>query len=235
MPLKSWVLSAVALVGALAGAGTVYALDQAQPGGIVGPQVRAYLLAHPEVITEAMQALQDRESSKLIAAHRDAIVRPYAGGWAGNARGDVTVVEYFDYNCGFCRASLPALQQMLARNPGVRLVYRELPILSDESRTAARVSLAAAATGPAQYRRFHAALYAAGPVSAATIKAAAKDAGVDPARVPGDADAEIARNLQLASLLNLNGTPSWVIGDRVLAGAQPVEVLEDAIRAARRR
>ena len=229
MPLNRWLLAAAAAGGVSIGAIGMIAAGRTSDGS----EVRSYLLAHPEVIGEAMQKLQDRETGKLVAAHRDAIVRPYAGAWAGNARGDVTVVEYFDYNCGYCRASLPILQQMLERDPGVRLVYRELPILSDESRLAARASLAAAAAGPERYRAFHAALYAAGPVSAATVTTAAKAVGVDPAAIPADADAEIDRNLRMVDTLRLSGTPSWVIGDRLLVGAQSLDVLEDAIRAAR--
>lgn len=224
-----WTLPLAGIGGALLGALAMMALGQHGDGA----GVRAYLLAHPEVIPEAMQKLQDRESGRVVAQHRDAIVRPYAGAWAGNAAGDVTVVEYFDYNCGYCRASLPILQQLLERDPKLRLVYRELPILAPESRDAARVSLAAAAKSPAAYRAFHAALYAAGPVSPATIAGAARSAGVDPAAVPADADAEIERNLRMTDTLRLTGTPSWVIGNRVLVGAQTLDALEEAVAAAR--
>ena len=218
-----------AVAGGLVGASGVYVAGRTSDGAAI----RAYLLANPDVIPEAMDRLHDRETGKLIAAHRDAIVRPYAGAWAGNPHGDVTVVEYFDYNCGYCRASLPTLAQLVARDPQVRIVYRELPILAETSRAAARASLAAAAAGPVQYRTFHAALYAAGSVSAATVAAAARAARVDLARVPADADAEIDRNLAMAGTLSLNGTPAWVIGNRILAGAQPLETLEAAVKAAR--
>jgi protein-disulfide isomerase len=224
-------LPLVAIAGALLGGAGVYAL--ARPGGDIGGEVRAYLLANPEVIPEAMAKLQDRESGKLVAAHREAIVRPYAGAWAGNPAGDVTVVEYFDYNCGYCRTSLPVVQQLIDADPQVRIVYRELPILAESSRVAARASLAAAAAGPAQYRRFHAALFAGGPVSDASVATAARTAGINPAAIPGDADAEIGRNLEIAGALNLSGTPSWVVGDRVLQGAQPLDALQAAVSAAR--
>ena len=228
-------LALVALGGVVLGAGAMWSFDRARPGGDVGPEVRAYLLAHPEVIPEAMTKLQDRETGKQVATRRDAIVRPYAGAWAGNPNGDVTVVEYFDYNCGYCRAVLPTVQQLIARDPQLRVVYRELPILAESSRAAARASLAAAAAGPDRYRRFHAALWAGGRVSDASIAAAAQAAGIDPARVPADADAEIDRNLEVAGALNLSGTPSWVVGDRVLSGAQPLDALEAAVKAARGR
>lgn len=232
MQVKGWVLPAVALVGALGGAAAMWGIDQGR-GGAVGPQVRAYLLAHPEVIPEAMGRLQDRESGKLIAARRDQIVRPYAGAWAGDPQGDVTLVEYFDYNCGYCRASLPAVAQLLQRDPHLKIVYRELPILAQSSHAAARASLAAAAQG--RYPAFHQALYAAGPVSDASIAAAAKATGVDPARVPADADAEIRRNVETAQALGMSGTPTWVVGDRLLQGAQTLDALQDAVAAARGR
>ena len=228
--LSRWALPVAVLAGGLVGAGAMYAAGRGDRDG-----VRTYLLAHPEVIPEAMQKLQDRESGKLVGAHRDAINRPYAGAWAGSAQPDVTVVQYFDYNCGYCKAGMPTLNQLLESDPRVRVVYRELPILADSSRAAARVSLAAAAAGPDQYRRFHIALYDAGPVSDTTVTAAAQAAGVNPAAVPADADAEIDRNLEMASTLGLNGTPSWVIGDRVLTGAQTLDALRDAVRAARGR
>ncbi len=228
--MNRWWLAGVAAAGVVIGAATMWGIDQGR-GGAIGPQVRAYLLAHPEVIPEAMGRLQDRESGKLIAARRAEIERPYAGAWAGNPRGDVTLVEYFDYNCGYCRASLPAIAQLLARDPKLRIVYRELPILAQSSRTAARASLAAAAQG--RYPAFHQALYAAGPVSDTSIAATAKAAGVDPSRVPADADAEIRRNVETAQALGMSGTPSWVIGDRLLQGAQSLDALEDAVAAAR--
>lgn len=229
--MSRWTLPLVALAGTAIGAVAVWGIDQSRPGGAVGPQIHAYLLAHPEVIPEAMGKLQDRATGKLVAQHRAAIVTPYAGAWAGNPKGDVTVVEYYDYNCGYCRASLPTLAQLVARDGNIRVVYRELPILAESSRAAARASLAAAAQG--RFTPFHQALYAAGPISDATIAAAAHAAGVDPARLPAQADAELTHNLEMAQTLEMRGTPTWVIGDRVLNGAQPLETLEAAVAAAR--
>lgn len=230
--MTRWLLPVAALLGAVIGAGAMLASDRAR-GGPVGAEVRAYLLDHPEVIAQAMTRLQDRDTARLVAAHRAAIVTPYAGAWAGNPRGDVAVVEYFDYNCSYCRASLPVIAQLLQDDPGVRLVYREAPILAESSRTAARVSLAAARQG--HYAAFHQALYAAGPVSDATIAAAARAARVDPARVPDDAMTELHRNVESYAALGMGGTPSWVIGDRVLSGAQTLDALKAAVATARGR
>ena len=228
--MKNWVLPLVAVAGGLAGAGAVYVARPAAGGD----GVRDYLLAHPEVIPEAMQRLQEREAGKSVAANRPAIEQPFGSASIGNPKGDVTLVEYYDYNCGYCRASLPAIKQLAASDPKLRIVFRELPILAPSSREAARVSLLAAQQG--KFAAFHDALYAGGRVSADSIAAAARDAGVDTTRLAAETarlDAEIARNIETAARLGMSGTPSWVVGDRVLSGALPVEELEKAIAAAR--
>lgn len=225
--MKQWLLPAVALIGGLVGAGGMYALGQARSG----EGVREYLLAHPEVIPEAMERLQRREASRAVAAAGDAITKPYGSAWAGNPDGDVVLVEYFDYNCGYCRASLPTIEKLIARDPKLKVVFRELPVLAPSSRDAARASLAAAKAG--RFKAFHDALYAAGPVTSASIAAAATKAGVTVPAKDEAADAEIARNLDDAGKLGITGTPSWVVGDRLLIGAQPVAELEKAIAEAR--
>ena len=169
----------------------------------------------------------------MVANRRD-IETPFGSAWAGNPKGDVTLVEYFDYNCGYCRASLPMIADLIKRDPKLRVVYRDLPILSDESRVAARASLLAAQQG--KFQAFHDALYAGGPVSDASIQAAAAKAGVSLSGLQSPViTAEIAKNMQTAVKLGMNGTPSWVVGDRILSGALPIEEIEKAIQAARAR
>jgi protein-disulfide isomerase len=235
--MNRWIVPAVALAGAAIGGAAVLGYDRViAPGGAERAQIETvvhdYVLAHPEIIPEAMRRLQDRENGSIVAANRAAIVDPFGSAWAGNPRGDVTVVEYFDYNCGYCRAALPVIDQLLKDDPGVRIVYRDFPILAPSSRDAARASLAAAQQG--KYRAFHDALYAAGPVSTATIAAAAARTGVDTAHVDDAAiDAELAKNMEIAQKLGLNGTPSWVVGDRILSGAMPLDEIKRAIATAR--
>ena len=185
--MNRWTFPAIALAGAAIGAGAVVGYDRiAAPDAASRTQIERvvhdYVLAHPEIIPEAMRRLQDRENGSIVAANRAAIVEPFGSAWAGNPKGDVTLVEYFDYNCGYCRAALPVIDQLLKDDPRVRIVYRDFPILAPSSRDAARVSLAAAQQG--KYRAFHDALYAAGPVSAATIAAAAAQTGVAVAPAP---------------------------------------------------
>ena len=133
-------LPAIAVAGAILGGLAVWGFDR-QGGGVERAQVEAivhdYVLAHPEILPEAMEKLRDRESGKTVTANRAAIVTPFGSAWAGNPKGDVTLVEYFDYNCGYCRASLPMIAKLIAADPKVRVVFRELPILSAESRIAA--------------------------------------------------------------------------------------------------
>ena len=240
--MTRWLLAVAGLAGTALGAVGVVAFDRASPSALgeadtarVERVVRDYVLAHPELIPEAMQRLQDRESAKAVAAAGRDITKPFGNAWSGNPQGDVTLVEFYDYNCGYCRASLPILNQLTQRDPKLRIVFRELPILAESSRAAARASLLAASQG--KFGAFHDALYAAGPVSDATIASASARAGVDvrqAAAFRARADAEIAQNLKVAGQLGLSGTPSWVVGDRVLAGALPLAELEAAIKAARR-
>jgi protein-disulfide isomerase len=234
-----WLPFATALVAALLGAAGFATIERLVPAS-AGERVRVegvvhdYVLAHPELIPQAMDALRDRDHAATIASNRTAILEPFASAWAGSAHPDVTVVEYFDYNCGYCRASLPTIAQLLKSDPKIRIVYRDFPILAQSSIDAARVSLAAADQG--KFLAFHDALYAGGPVSAASIAAAAKTAGIDPARAAAfapKADAEIASNETVARALGLSGTPSWVIGTKVVSSALPLEELQKAVAAAR--
>lgn len=231
----------VLLFAAVIGAGAMWVMQRGAPRSLgaadtarVEGMVRDYLLSHPELIPEAMRALQDREMGKVIAANRAEILEPFGSAWAGNPDGDVTVVEYFDYNCGFCRSSLPTIAALVASDPQVKVVFREFPILSEDSAAAARISLAAAAQG--KFAAFHDALYAAGPVTAQTIAAAARRAGLDMAKAVAfapRAEAELATNRRVARALGLTGTPSWVIGNRVVSAALPLEELQKAVAAAR--
>lgn len=235
-------LAGLLIVSAALGGGAVLGV-QALAGGqsstekaAIGSIVRDYVLEHPEILPEAMQRLQARETGKAVAASKGAIFEPYATAWEGNAKGDVTVAVMMDYACGYCRASLPEIAKLVAEDPNVRIVYRELPVLSEVSRVAARWGLAAAEQG--KFKPFHTALYSGGQLSEASIAAAAASAGLDQSKAQATvasprADAEIARNLDTAGKLGVTGTPSWVIGDRVISGMVPYETLKQAVAAAR--
>lgn len=208
--------------------------------------VRNYLLTHPEILPEAMEKLQAREAEKAakveqearasLPKHLPALRRPYAGAWAGNPHGDVTVVAFMDYACGYCRASLPAIEQLLRTDPKVRIVYREIPVLGPASGVAARWALAAAEQG--KFKAFHEALYAAGPPSTDTISRAAAAAGLDHAAATKAVQSkpvedEIASNNRLAQAVSLTGTPTWVVGGQLLYGALDYDGLSAAVAQAR--
>ncbi len=198
--------------------------------------VREYILENPEIITEAVQVLRQRQTAERLEQVRSEIETPYESAWAGNPNGDVIIVEYSDYACGYCAQSVSDISQILAQDKNVKVVFRELPILSEESARAAAWSLAAAKQG--KFYDFHKALFAAGKPSQTTIDSAARTAGLDIAAASAFANGPQARqllekNLQTAQLLEFTGTPSWVIGDRTYNGALGVDGLKDAIAKAR--
>lgn len=195
--------------------------------------VRDYILEHPEILPEAMQRLQDREVGRAVAANRRQIETPFAGAWEGSAQPDVTIVEFFDYNCGFCRQSVADIDRLLKEDPRLRIVYREFPVLGPDSEVAARASLAAAKAG--KYPAFHRALFAAGRVDSASVARVARSLGIDPEGAAAEAKAEIDANLSLQRALDLRGTPSWVVGNKVLGGAVGYDALKAAVAEARAR
>lgn len=220
------------LSGVVASLGTATALQSRGGDG-----VRAYLLQNPEVLQEAMEQLRLKQVAAQIAPHRQQIETPYAGAWIGAKDGDVTLVQFFDYACGYCRASLPDVQRLVREDPKVKVVFRELPILSRESEIAARASLAAAEQG--RFEAFHDAMYAAGRPAPETIAAAARQAGLDQAKLQTAmntprAEQELGQNVELARTLGFTGTPSWVVGNQVLSGAVGYEALKKAVAGARR-
>jgi len=194
--------------------------------------VRQGLIADPKILPDAIDALRDAQYAPVLAANRAAIETPFGSSWKGAAKPEVTLVEFFDYACPYCKASNPAVERLVQEDKGLRIVYRELPILGPDSVTSARLSLEASKAG--RFGKFHDALWAAGRPAPETNAIAAKAAGI-PAQPTEDMDvvAEIRRNMQLAGQLGATGTPLFVIGDRVLNGAVGYDSLKQAIEAAR--
>ena len=200
--------------------------------------VRAYILENPEIITEAVEILQKREMAKRMDAAGGAITKPFPGAVGGNPNGSITVVEFTDYNCGFCRSSVADLNRLVSSEKDVRIVYRELPILSPTSRDAARWALAAAKQG--KHKAFHDAMFAAGPANEQTITAAARRAGLNMDQAAKDAaspevNAEIERNLAMMQQIGFNGTPTFIIGDQMLEGALGYDALKAAVEKLRKK
>lgn len=220
-----WALAGVALLlGVAIGVGIMLAAS--------GHFVRAYLLAHPEVLPEAMERLQARQAASAVAANRAALETPFHGAWAGAADADVTLVEFFDYACPYCRATNADIARLLREDPRLKVVWRDYPVLGPASEQAAIASLAAARAG--RYRAFHDALYAAGRPDADAIARAGAAAGLPEASLTEEIRAEVRRNYELARAIGATGTPTFVVGDQVLQGAVGYQALKEAIAAARR-
>jgi len=227
-------------VGLLVGGAAVAVWSDARGGGAsraeVGEIVRDYVLANPEIIPEAMQRVQEREAGKVVEANRAAFETPFAGAWAGAADGDVVLVEFFDYACGYCRKSNADVDRLLAEDKKLKVVWREWPVLGPDSERAAEVSLAAAKDG--RFRDYFHRLYALGRPTESAINQAAAAAGVSPQRIAevaasAEARDELSKNYRLAQAVSGNGTPLFVVGDKVLHGAVGYDALKHAIAEAR--
>lgn len=252
-PFIVWAALAVVLIVAAA---AWFALDPGFRGGRQGPavaevpqdeferRVRAYLLGNPEVIVEAMQSLEARrrmteqsEVQAVLAARADEVFRDSASPVGGNPQGDVTVVEFFDYNCPYCRRVAPVMAEAEAADRQLRIVYKEFPILGPDSVFAARAALAA--HRQERYVAFHQALMKVrGAVNEEAVLAAAVQVGLDIERLKTDMQdaaiqAAIDHNLALAGALRINGTPGFVIGSEILRGATDLKTLQSLIREAR--
>ena len=199
--------------------------------------VHDYILAHPEIIPQAMEVLRDRMTSQAIDANRAAIFEDKDAPIAGNPKGDVAIVEFFDYTCGYCKMMSPALQKLLNEDKNLKIIYKEWPIRGSVAEFAAKAALASRAQD--KYLAFHNALYAyQGQLSEDRVLAIAAEVGLDVKKLERDmAGREIAamveRNRRLASELNFNGTPSFVINDKLLPGAMSYDTLKSQVAAAR--
>jgi protein-disulfide isomerase len=200
--------------------------------------VHAYILEHPEIITEAINVLQNRELSGRVDAAGPALTKAFAGDVAGNPQGDVTIVEFTDYNCGYCKAMVPELEKLIRADKNIRLIYREVPILAQSSRDAALWALAAAQQG--KHNAFHNAMFSAGKPDAETIRQAAQIAGLDIAAAQQfatskAANAELDANVAMMQKLGVNGTPTFIIGSEILQGAQEYSQMKATVDKARKK
>jgi len=203
-----------------------------------------YLKAHPEVVVDALQQYQKKQDAmkadaarQTIASARNELLNDAANPEAGNPKGDVTVVEFFDYRCPYCKAVDGDLQKAVSADGNVRVIYKEFPILGPESLVASRAALAAAVQG--KYQPFHDKLLAfKGNLDDATIYSIAADAGLDVPKLKADMAKpeikdQIGRNYHLADKLNIQGTPAFIIGDVLLPGAASFDDLTEAFKHAR--
>ena len=239
-------LFALALCGTPLAA-SAQSFSDRQRGDIEGI-IRNYLIAHPEVLEEAMTELGKRQvaaetqkNEASVAINAEKIFDSPRGVVLGNKDGDVTFVEFFDYNCGYCKRAMSDMLDLMKSDPKLKVVLKEFPVLSQGSVEAAQVAVAVHmqdSTGK-KYLDFHQKLLGGrGQADKTRALAAAKDAGLDVARIEKDiaspeVRATLEENFKLAEAMGMNGTPSYVIGKQVVIGAIGLEGLKEKIGIAR--
>lgn len=207
--------------------------------------VHDYLLSHPEVLVQALTEAEKKlrrdardNAQQALASHQPQVFDDPATPVGGNPEGDATIVEFFDYNCPYCKAVEPSLERLLARDHDLRILYKEFPVLGPESVVAARAALAARRQG--KYVAFHDAMMALkGPFDDARIYQVASSVGLDPARLRRDMKApqiaaELKANFALADALDVHGTPTFIIGRHIVPGAIDIASIERLLAASRK-
>jgi protein-disulfide isomerase len=208
--------------------------------------IKEYIVSHPEVLQEAMaeldkrQAAAEAEKAKVaIKKNEEAIFSSAHQVTIGNPQGDVTLVEFFDYNCGYCKRALSDLMDLMKNDSKLKVVLKEFPVLGPGSEEAARVAVAVRMQDPKKYLEFHQKLLGGrGAADKAKALAVAKDVGLDLARlekdmVSNEAKTTFDEDIKLAETLGMNGTPSYVVGTEVVVGAVGLDALKEKVKSAR--
>ncbi len=207
--------------------------------------IHDYLMQNPEVLIEALREAEakansdaDIKAAQVLRDRRHEVFDDPATPVGGNPKGDVTVVEFFDYRCPYCKQVHPAIQKLLDQDPKLRFVYKEFPVLGEQSDIAAHAALAARLQG--RYEPFHNAMMAAkGQITEELVYRIAGSIGLDVDRLKRDmTDPEIDRalsaNRSLAKALDLRGTPGFIIGDHIVPGAIDLDALKTMVADARK-
>lgn len=235
---------------AVAGASDLTATAKSSVTDVLAPNqkaavealIREYILDHPEVVVESIQRWQERQKAEseqrakaALAEHRDLLENNPHVPVAGNVNGDVTIVEFFDYRCGYCKRVFPAIQELIETDGNIRYVFKEFPILGPDSMIASRAAQAVWFSAPDRYLEFHAALMGArGALNENRVLDIAADIGLDREEVKKGMDdprvAEVlANNLDLGRTLGVNGTPAFVIGGQMVPGAIDLDTMKGLI------
>ena len=209
-----------------------------------GDAVRAYLLEHPEVLSEAIEVLNQRQAAAaadqdvaLVKANAADIFEDAASFVGGNPDGDVTVVEFIDYRCGYCKKAHSEVKALVEQDKNIRYIIKEFPILGEESVVASRFAIAALkVAGPEAYAKINAGFYESfrGDVTPDTLAAFATDLGLDPAPILAKMDAPevtkiIEDNHALAQRMQISGTPTFVMGGQMIRGYVPLATMEAVV------
>jgi protein-disulfide isomerase len=207
--------------------------------------IHDYLMQNPDVLIEALRGAEDKlnrdadaKATKVLSNRRSEIFDDPATPIGGNPQGDVTIVEFFDYRCPYCKQVLPSLQTLLKEDRNLRFLYKEMPVLGPASVVAAHAALAAQRQG--KYEAFHTAMMGTkGQITEDTVYKVANSVGLDVDRLKQDMTAPeieqaLKANLALADALNIRGTPGFIIGNHITPGALDLDALKDLIAEARK-
>lgn len=233
---------AIALMGTAAHAEGAAAMTEAERAAFRA-EVRAYLLENPEVLIEAMDVLQSREAEtaaardvQMLADNKEALLNDPASWVGGNPEGDITIVEFTDYRCGYCRKAFAEVEELVKSDGNIRFVLKEFPILGEDSVISSRFAIAVRQLhGDEAYKKAHDALITLrGTPDAATLGALAVDLGLEAgpimARMNADeVTAVIAANHAMADKLQISGTPTFVLGDQLLRGYVPLDAMRQLV------
>jgi protein-disulfide isomerase len=207
--------------------------------------IKEYIVQHPEVLMDSVRAYRERERIETQRRSRDAVLtnrrelfEDAASPKAGKADAEVLIVQFFDYNCGYCKRVSPTLSKLLEEHRDVKVIFKELPILGAESHMASRAALAAEKQGA--YLAFHRELMVSnGPITPATIEETGKKLGLDMERLRADMSSQevaaiLVRHQRLASAIGVQSTPSFVIGNELVSGAIDLSRFEELISKSRK-
>lgn len=208
--------------------------------------VREALVNDPTILKDAVEKMQSKQEEDMqkqakegIAKNKDKLIADVDSPWVGAKDADVTVVEFFDYHCGYCKKILPDMLQLIEKDKKVRVIFKEFPILSEDSALAARAAIAVNRIAKDKYLDFHKAMFEMkGKFDEKAIMAEAKKIGVDSAKLKAEMakpeiDAELDKNRKLAADMGIRGTPAVIIGDEFMPGAVPYEAMQKAVDATR--
>lgn len=241
-PILAALPLAIALMGTAAHAEGAAPMTEAERAAFRA-EVRAYLLENPEVLIEAMDVLQSREAEtaaardvQMLADNKEALLNDPASWVGGNPQGDITIVEFTDYRCGYCRKAFAEVEELVKSDGNIRFVLKEFPILGEDSMISSRFAIAVRQLhGDDAYKKAHDALITLrGSPDAATLGALAVDLGLEAgpiiARMNADeVTAVIAANHAMADKLQITGTPTFVLGDQLLRGYVPLDAMRQLV------
>ncbi|MDE3059682.1 MAG: thioredoxin domain-containing protein [Pseudomonadota bacterium] len=208
--------------------------------------VKQTLLNNPDIIMQAIEKLHEKQASDsakhaqdAIGSHKDELLGDAHSPMVGSSKANMTVVEFFDYHCGYCKHMLPEMTKLLDQDKKVRVIFKEFPILSEDSVLAARAALAVYNIAPEKYFAFHTALMSTtGKFDEKTIMKLAKEQGIGADKLKAEMGkpyimAELEKNRKMAEDIGIRGTPAIIVGDRLVPGALPYEDLQNAVDAMR--